>query len=133
MDNLIIFDGECNFCNFYINKLIDLDTKKVFRFTPYESEFAIKTMTSHGIALDFRESFILMENDAFHLKSSAVIKILSKLSPLGKITALSMKYLVPKILRDKVYDYVAKNRYKISKHYDSCRLPTPELRERFVN
>jgi predicted DCC family thiol-disulfide oxidoreductase YuxK len=132
MDNLIIFDGECNFCNFYINKLIDLDKKKVFRFTPYDSELALKTMSAYGVAFDFRESFILIEKGNFYLKSSAVIQILSKLSPLGKMTAFSMKYLIPKFLRDKVYDFVAKNRYKISKHYDSCRLPTPELRERFV-
>jgi predicted DCC family thiol-disulfide oxidoreductase YuxK len=133
MNNLIIFDGECNFCNFYINKLIDLDKNRVFRFTPYDSDLAIKTLGIHGIPLDFRESFILIENDVFYLKSSAVIKILSKLSPVTKIIALIMKYLTPKILRDRLYDYVAKNRYKISKQYDSCRLPTPELRSRFIN
>ncbi len=131
MNNLIIFDGDCNFCNFYINKLINLDTRRNFYFTSYNSKLADKLMTDAGFSSDYKESFILFMDGEVFIKSEAVIVILKKLAGFWKVPAWVMKYMIPRFIRDWCYDRIAKNRYVISKNFDSCQIPTPEMRSRF--
>jgi len=131
MNDLIIFDGECNFCNFYINKLISLDTKRDFYFTPYNSKLAVRLMADSGFSSNYQESFILFTERKVYVKSDAIIIIFKRLGGKWKIPAWIMNYLIPGFIRDWCYDQVAKNRYIISKNFDSCQIPTPEMRSRF--
>lgn len=133
MDALIVFDGECNFCNYYINKLIDLDKKRVFLFTPFGSRPAIEKMNLAELNLDFRESFILFFAGKTYLKSSAAIKIMKQMGPFWRLSGWAAQVLVPRFLRDWLYDKIAKRRYRLSRSYRSCRIPTPEIKSRFID
>lgn len=132
MKPIIIFDGECNFCNFYINKLISIDKSTIFFFTSYSSKTAKKLLEQHHLPPDFRDSFILSINNSYFMKSNAIIQILLKLGFFWKLLG-GLLFLIPKSWRDFIYDYIAKNRYKISKRYNSCQIPTSETRARFLS
>ncbi len=131
MKSIIIFDGECNFCNFYINKLISVDKDSKFLFTPYNSEKAKELLDRYNIPSTYRESFILSDDEKHFEKSGAVIEILRRLGSYWKILGL-MSIVIPRFLRDMIYDIVARNRYKISERYNTCIIPTPDMISRFV-
>ncbi|MBA4851113.1 thiol-disulfide oxidoreductase DCC family protein [Emticicia sp. BO119] len=128
---IILFDGVCNFCNASINFLIDRDPKGVFRFAALQSEPGREILAKHNIKVitDF-DSVILEKDGKLYQKSDAALEIARNMNGLWKL--LYGFKIVPKFIRDFVYDIVAKNRYRFMGKMDACRLPTPELRARFL-
>ncbi|MBE0569912.1 MAG: thiol-disulfide oxidoreductase DCC family protein [Ignavibacteriaceae bacterium] len=127
---IILFDGVCNFCNFWVNFVIKRDKKNLFRFAALQSEKA-KELTSR-ISFDTSnlDTFVLIEGEKFFTKSTAALMISKKLN--GPIKILSLFFILPKFFRDFIYDMVAKNRYKIFGKRESCRVPTKEDKLKFL-
>ncbi|HEX8269654.1 MAG TPA: thiol-disulfide oxidoreductase DCC family protein [Flavobacterium sp.] len=128
---IILFDGVCNLCNSFVNYVIDNDKKDLFRFAALQSE--VGQMILHHIAVDAKktDSIILYEPGvAYFHKSSAALEIASEIG--GIFSLLGLFRFIPKALRDPVYDYIAKNRYKWYGKQESCRIPTPELHKKFL-
>ena len=103
----------------------------MFRFASLQSEFARQL---HDIPIDLPEdhdSIILVEKEHVYIKSRAILKISSKLG--GFYPLFSVFWIVPRVIRDIIYDLIAKNRYHWFGKKDSCMIPTPEVKDRFLD
>ncbi len=127
---VILFDGVCNLCNGYVNFVIDRDPESVFKFGSLQSEAGRAYLRKFGMPEDEIKTIVLVDGDRFFVRSSAVVRIAKHLPFPWKIAWLGV--IVPAPLRDVFYDLVAKNRYRWFGQSDQCRVPTPELRERFI-
>lgn len=129
---IILFDGVCNLCNNSVQFVIKRDKKDVFRFASLQSEAGQKLLAERGIDPEKTDSIVLIEPDvAYYTKSQAAIEIASELGG-GWSFLRVFEYILPVSLRDRVYDFIASNRYKWYGKKDQCMVPTPELKDRFL-
>ena len=129
--SIVLFDGVCNLCNSSINFIIKHDKKEQFLFASLQSDVAKEILlqfTSKKINFD---SIVLIEQEEFYEKSTAVLRILKHLG--GRYKLLYCSVIIPKFIRDKLYDYIAKNRYKWYGKRESCMIPAAELKKRFLD
>ena len=128
---IILFDGVCNFCNASVNFILKRDPKGIFRFTPLQSEAGQNLLKKFGLSTDDLDTMLLIDGDKHYTRSSAGLRIAARLSGLWPIFAVFL--IVPKFLRDIVYKVIAKNRYRWWGKRDTCMIPTPEMKDRFLN
>ncbi|NVK85086.1 MAG: DUF393 domain-containing protein [Cytophagia bacterium] len=128
--DILLFDGVCNLCNNSVNFIIDHDPKGHFKFAALQSEFGQKKLKELGYNQEDFDSLVLLSGDKVFKKSSAALRIAKRLT--GLYPLLYVFIIIPPFIRHAGYDLVAKNRYKWWGKRDSCRMPTPELRARFV-
>lgn len=128
--DLVLFDGVCNFCNSSINFVIDHDSQKRFKFASLQSEVGQQYLAQFSRNKKDFDSVLLVKNGRVFEKSDAALHIARHLD--GAWKSLYFLRWVPRVVRDMIYDLVAKNRYRIFGKSDACRLPNPELRERFL-
>ncbi len=130
MKRIVLFDGDCNFCDASVQFIIQRDPSAYFHFTSLQSEKGLQLKKQHGISED-EDSVVLIEKNKIYTQSSAALHIAKKLDGLWHLLFLFI--LVPRPIRDYFYNYFAKNRYKwFGKREDSCTLPSPEVRKRFL-
>ena len=128
---IILFDGVCNFCNFWVNFVIKRDNRDMFRFAPLQSDVAKVMLSKFKLDDLVRESVILVSGENIYSKSTAALKIAKELS--GIVKVLYPLIIFPKFFRDVIYEFVARNRYKIFGKRDSCRIPTEEEKLKFLD
>ncbi len=128
--NIILFDGVCNFCNFWVNFIIKRDVNKKFKFASLQSEAGIGLTEKYSIENKDIDSVILIEDNKYFIKSEAALKIVKELTLYWRI--LYCIKIFPPPVRNFVYDIVAKNRYMLFGRRDSCRIPTEEEKSRFI-
>jgi predicted DCC family thiol-disulfide oxidoreductase YuxK len=119
---IILFDGVCNFCNFWINFIIKYDKEKKFKFAALQSEAGLKLLEKYNLPKDNFETFILLKGNKFFIKSSAVLIIAKNLKGIWKLFYALIIILKP--FRDYLYEIIAKNRYKWFGKREFCRIPT---------
>jgi predicted DCC family thiol-disulfide oxidoreductase YuxK len=127
--SIILFDGVCNLCSGAVQFIIRHDSKKQFRFASLQSRFGEDVMKRFGLPVNQFNSFILLENGEIYTRSTAALKVAKKLKG-----AWSLAYcfiIVPRFIRDAVYNLVARNRYKWFGKKEECWIPTPELKSLF--
>jgi predicted DCC family thiol-disulfide oxidoreductase YuxK len=128
---IILFDGVCNLCDSSVQYIIKNDKNDVFRFVQLQSDLGTKILQHIGILNQKIDSIVLYEPGvAYYYKSGAVIEISKTLQGLFNYGMLFR--ILPNSLRDVVYDYIAKNRYKWYGKKESCMIPTPELKSKFL-
>jgi predicted DCC family thiol-disulfide oxidoreductase YuxK len=127
---IILFDGICNFCNAGVNFIIKQDKKKVFRFAALQSEAGQKFLDQFDLPKEGFDSFVLIDDGKVYIKSSAGLKVYSKLSWHWKWTQVA--WIAPRFIRDAVYNFIARNRYKWFGKKEECMIPTPDVRSRFL-
>ena len=127
---IILFDGVCNLCNGAVNFVIERDKKNVFKFAALQSEVGRELASKYEIDTAALDSIILIDGDTHYEKSTAALRIARELS--GGYPLLYGFMVLPKFLRNAVYDYIARNRYKWFGKKEECMLPTPELKSRFL-
>ena len=125
---IIFFDGVCGLCNKFVDFLIVRDKKQTFLFAPLQGLTAKQSLPTIA---DMESVLLLDPSGSLCDKSTAAIKILIRLGGIWKLAGIF--FVVPKFIRDPVYSVIAKNRYKIFGKKESCRLPTPEERSRFLD
>ena len=128
---IILFDGVCNLCDSMVNYIIKKDKKDVFRFVAQQSDLGQEILKHIGVNPADIDSIILYEPGiAYHYKSSAAIEIAKHL---GGVFNLGIVFkIIPSSLRNPIYDYIARNRYKWYGKKDNCMIPTPELKAKFL-
>lgn len=129
---MVLFDGVCNFCNGAVNFIIDRDPRGKIAFASLQSAAAQELMRKHGVAVPEGDldTFLLIDNGRIYDRSTAALRVAGKLqSPLAVFWIF---LVVPRFVRDFFYRAFAKRRYKWFGKTDECRVPTPEIRERFV-
>ena len=127
---IILFDGICNFCNKIVNLIIRHDTRKIFRFAALQSDRGNQLLEEYNIDQRKIDSFILIDDKGVHYSSTAGLRLFNKLPWYWKWTQLG--WIVPRVVRDKMYGVVAKNRYKLFGKKDQCMVPSADVRERFI-
>lgn len=128
--SLVLFDGVCNLCNASVKFIIKHDKKEQFLFASLQSDAAKELLLQYNSKKITMDSIILIENNAFYEKSTAALRISKKLN--GGYKLLYVFIIIPTFIRDWVYNYIATNRYKWYGKKDSCMIPTPALKNRFL-
>lgn len=128
---IILFDGVCNLCDNTVQYITRHDKYDVFRFVAIQSDLGQKIIEHIGIDTSRTDSIILYEpGHAYYYKAEAAIKIAENLG--GIFSLLGIFKVVPKWMSNKIYDYVARNRYKWYGKKNECMIPTPELKSKFL-
>ena len=128
---IILFDGVCNLCNGLVQWVIRRDRHDTFRFAPIQGKVGMRLMQDHKIDVAQTDSIILIQPFKGHaVKSLAVLKIGRALGGIYRI--LIIFQIIPPFLRGKIYDWIARNRYKWYGKREECMVPTPELRAKFL-
>ncbi len=128
---VILFDGVCNFCNSAVNFAIKRDKKSLLKFAPLQSDEAKKILASHNLSDQEMTSFVFIENNKSYTRSTAALRVCRYLKSLWPF--MYGFIIVPKFIRDGIYDRIAKNRYRWFGKKEVCMVPTPEVRSRFLN
>jgi predicted DCC family thiol-disulfide oxidoreductase YuxK len=129
-NNLILFDGVCNLCNALVQFVIRHDANGKFRFAPIQSEIGREIFERHDLDPDDLQTFVFMMERRMFLRSDAAIEVASRFG--GAWAILRVFLLVPRSLRDFIYSFIARHRYQWFGRKDVCMIPTPEIRERFL-
>jgi predicted DCC family thiol-disulfide oxidoreductase YuxK len=128
---LVLFDGTCNFCNDKVLFIIDHDPREEFLFAPLESELGQRVIARRGPLPPGVDSIVLVEGDKLYTHSTAALRIATRLgAPWSWLGYLGM--LVPRFILDFLYRAFARRRYAWFGRQEACRVPTPELRRRFL-
>jgi len=127
---VVLFDGVCNLCNGSVEFIIARDPTARFRFAPLESAAARSLIDEARPRGPLPDSIVLMEHHRMYTRSTAALRIARRLRfPWPLLYAL---IIVPRPLRDAIYDFIARHRYRWFGKRDTCMVPTPELRARFL-
>ena len=129
MERIILFDGVCNLCNKSVQFIIKRDPSGTFKFASLQSKTGQNLLKAHGLSTDIN-SFVLIEDKRIYVKSTAALRVCTHLSGLWKM--LFVFLVVPPFIRDRFYEWIAKNRYKWFGKKDHCLLPLPEWKSRFL-
>ncbi|MYL33582.1 DUF393 domain-containing protein [Pontibacillus yanchengensis] len=130
VNKIILFDGECNFCDVSVQFILKRDKQEQFTFASLQGEHGQKLLKQHGISSSV-DSFVLVDDKQIHFQSTAALKVCKELAGAWKL--LYVFIVIPKPIRDKVYNFVANNRYKWFGKKNQCALPSPETRKRFLD
>ena len=128
---IVLFDGVCNLCNSAVQFIIKRDKKKQFLFASLQGKTGQELLRKFKLPIDDLNSFILVEGDNFYSRSTGALRMLKKLGSAWKL--LYGFIIVPKFIRDAVYDWIANNRYKWFGKKNECMIPTLELKARFLD
>jgi predicted DCC family thiol-disulfide oxidoreductase YuxK len=129
-ERVIVFDGICNFCNGFVNFVLVRDSRGIFKFGTLQSPPAQDILNQLHLSTQDYETFLLLENGNVFSKSTAALKIFRCLP--GAWRWLYAFIIIPRPLRDMVYDFIARHRYQWMGKSDTCRVPTPKERTRFI-
>ncbi len=127
---LVLFDGVCNLCNSSVNFIIDRDPNAYFKFAALQDEAVKPLLTRYELSLDYIDSVVLIEDGVCYRESTASLRVARRLT--GGWPLFYVFMIVPRPLRDVAYGWIARNRYRWFGKRDACRIPTPELRARFL-
>lgn len=131
-NKIILFDGVCNLCNNTVQFLIKRDREDIFRFASLQSTIGKKLLEERGIDSSQIDTIVLIEPGvAYYTKSTAALKIARSLGGIWGMARL-LEW-IPERIRNRVYDYVANNRYQWYGKQDACMVPTPDLRAKFLD
>lgn len=128
--NMVLFDGVCNLCSGAVQFIIKRDKKRIFKFASLQSSYGQEQLDRFKIDKKLLHSIILVRDNQFFQKSDAALEIARQLSGIWPV--LSVFKILPRFFRDGLYDLIARNRYRLFGKKDACWIPTPELRERFL-
>lgn len=130
----ILFDGVCNLCNGFVQFVIRHDPAGRFRFAALQSEAGRALLAAHGVdpaAVSAEpESVLLLSAGRLYSHSSAVLRIAQGLGGAWRLAGAG--WALPRAWRDAAYRFVARHRYRWFGRQESCMLPTPELKARFL-
>jgi predicted DCC family thiol-disulfide oxidoreductase YuxK len=127
---VIFFDGVCNLCNHSVQFIIKRDHKDYFRFAALQSDIAKQKLSDFDLKAENLKTIILLEDGKVYLRSTAALRIARHLS--GGWPILFGFIIIPAFIRDFVYQLIASNRYRIWGKKESCMVPSPDLKAKFL-
>jgi predicted DCC family thiol-disulfide oxidoreductase YuxK len=126
---VVVFDGVCNLCNRLVTALLRIDRRKVLRFASLQGTFGQQVLAAHS--LGDVDSIVFVDGDKVRVESDAVLAIVSALGMPWKVFVVG--WVIPRPVRDALYRWIARHRIGWFGERDSCMMPTPGLRSRFVD
>lgn len=129
---VVLFDGVCNLCNTWVQRILKREQGDIFLFASLQSPEAETLTKERGINTEKVDSIILIDPGvAYYLKSDAALEIARHLKGYRWLPPLIS--WIPRSIRDLVYDFIARNRYKWYGKRESCMLPSPETANKFLD
>ena len=129
-ERIVLFDGVCNLCSYSVQFILARDPQALFKFASLQSEPGQALLKAHQLPTENFNSLVLIEQGQVYTGSTGALRIGRQLQGLGW---LGLFLRVPRGLRDAVYHWIARNRYRWFGKQDSCWLPTPARKARFLN
>jgi predicted DCC family thiol-disulfide oxidoreductase YuxK len=130
-ERIVLYDGECGLCDKAVQFIIPRDPEGRFRFAAQQSEVGARLLAEHGYSDPAMRTIVLLEEGRLYTRSAAALRIARRLS--GAWPVLYGFIVVPQVLRDAVYGFIARNRYRWFGRADACRLPKPGEQGRFLD
>lgn len=130
-DHLVLFDGVCNFCNSTVQRIIRNDKKNVFYFASLQSDIGQKILDNFRLKTNAADTIVYIRNGIVFTKSDAALQIAGRMK--FPFPVLCLGFIVPRFLRNIIYDYIAKNRYKWFGKSENCVVPTEEQKKKFIS
>jgi predicted DCC family thiol-disulfide oxidoreductase YuxK len=130
ISDIVLFDGHCNLCNGTVKFIIKRDPNAKFHFAALQSPVGERLLSEFNLPTDAFETFVLIQEDRYYIKSSAALHVVKKLKGIWKL--LYVFVLVPRPIRDYLYSFIAKRRYRWFGRRDACMIPTADIRQRFL-
>lgn len=128
---ILLFDGVCNLCNGLVQFVIRRDPAPArFRFAALQSEAGQRLLREHGMSTSDLDTFMMIADGVAHVRSTAALNVLKRLGLPWSLASIFIA--VPRPMRDAVYRWIARNRYRWFGRREACMVPTPELRSRFL-
>jgi predicted DCC family thiol-disulfide oxidoreductase YuxK len=127
--SIILFDGVCNFCNGAVQFILTRDPKGKFHFASLQSETGRQLLDRYKVVADL-STIVLIENNKLHFKSSAVLRIAGRLQSPWK--CLYVLLIIPSAIRNRVYNFIDRHRYKWPGKKAVCEIPGPDISARFL-
>ncbi|GEP46079.1 thiol-disulfide oxidoreductase DCC family protein [Brevifollis gellanilyticus] len=128
--HLLLFDGVCNLCDQTVQWVLAHDRRGIVKFCSIQSELGSKLYRERGYDPAEPHSMVLITPEASYVKSDAALQLVKLMG--GPLSLLSWARIIPRLVRDPAYSFIAKNRYRFFGKKDACWLPRPEWKERFV-
>ena len=128
---IILFDGVCNFCNYWVDFVLQRDKNDLFRFSALQSSTAIELLKKYNLDSSSQDTFVLIAGDKVYTKSTAAFLVCKQIQ--GPIKIFFPFIIIPKFIRDFIYDLIAGSRYKLFGKRESCRIPTEGEKKKFLN
>jgi predicted DCC family thiol-disulfide oxidoreductase YuxK len=129
-ESIILFDGVCNLCNRSVQFIIRRDKKNRFRFAAIQGKTGQSLMQQFQLTQNEINSFLLIEGQKIYTRSTAALRVFRQLGGLWSL--LYVFIIVPPFIRDVIYNWVARNRYKWYGKRDACMIPLDELKSKFL-
>jgi predicted DCC family thiol-disulfide oxidoreductase YuxK len=129
-NTIVLFDGVCNFCNSSVNFIIDRDYKNRFRFAALQSAKGREFLKQFNLDTENLKTIILIENGKYYTKTTAALRIAKHLKGFWKLTYVFI--ISPPFIRNIAYNIIAKYRYKWFGKKETCRIPAPAEKEKFL-
>lgn len=127
---VVLFDGYCKFCNFWVNFLIKIDRQKQLRFASAQSPTGKSLLERGNIDAIGADSVAVYDEGRFYLRSAAILHIARRLRGIWRLGYAFV--IIPRPVRDMIYDFVARNRYRWFGRRETCRVPMETDRDRFL-
>ena len=127
---VLLFDGVCNLCNASVQWVLLRDPRGIFQFAALQSEAGQALLRRFGLSTSQYDTVVLIDGEQLYTRSDAALEIVRRLG--GAWQLLYVFKLVPRGIRNAVYNWVARNRYRWFGHREECMLPRPEWRRRFL-
>ena len=131
MQPLILYDGVCNLCNRWVQFVLKHDHKVQFTFAPLQGETAKRFLPGNNQLNQAPDTILLIDDNNVYTGSDAVLRIFKRLGRGWKL--LYALHIVPQFLRNGVYKFIARRRYRWFGRTESCMLPPPQWKDRFLN
>ncbi len=127
---VMLFDGVCNLCDQTVQFVLKRDKKGYFKFAALQSEAGQALLEQHQLPTEDFDSFVLLENGKLYQRSTAALRVCRRLG--GAWPLLYAFIIVPPFIRNAVYNWVSRNRYRWYGKKETCMMPKPEWQERFL-
>lgn len=128
---IVLFDGVCDLCNGVVRFTIEHDPDGRFRFCPLQTGTGERLLAEHGLETDRLDTFVLIEDGEAYTRSEAAVRLLRGIGGgwglLGRFLGI-----IPRLLRDLGYRLVARSRYRVFGRQETCMVPGPDVRDRFL-
>jgi predicted DCC family thiol-disulfide oxidoreductase YuxK len=133
---IVLYDGVCGLCNHLVQFILKRDQRNRFRFASLQSDFTREVLTRHGVDPDDLDTVYVIRQHAqpderLLARSDAILYMVEQLGGVWKL--MSVGKILPRVFRDAIYKIVARNRYRIFGKHESCMLPEPKHRAKFVD
>lgn len=131
VEHIVLFDGVCNFCNSSVQFIIKRDPAKKFHFASLQSDTGQALLEKYGLLKSDIDSVVYIRKDKAFVKSDAALRIAAGLN--GPVRLMAAFRIVPRFIRDVVYDFIAANRYAWFGRREYCMIPSKEQQSRFLS